>query len=511
LEETPFGRYRLRDLLGRGGMGEVWRAYDTATNRVVALKVLLPHSADDEEFQRRFRREAEVAAGLSDPHVVPIHDYGEIDGRLYVNMRLIDGRDLGEVLRVAGGRLPPARAVHLLEQVAEALEAAHAVGLVHRDIKPSNILVTPRDFVYLIDFGIARASDQTRLTSTGVAVGTFAYMSPERFETTECEPNSDIYALTCVLYETLTGQLPFPGDSLPQQIAAHITKPPPAPTAISPDVSQAFDAVIAKGMAKLPSERFQTTTELAEAARAALDAPTHPEPPKPLPPPVPHQLTPPRVEHPPTVPLPVSTQRPPPPHTPAPNVAHPPTVPRPVSAAFDPAYPEHAQRTAPEHVVLQRKPINRRLIILAAVGLVVLVIIGLIGGRWIIRSNYYVAAQDGRVLIMRGVPGSVLGIPLQGTFEIVCLEDDVLHVIGVDDDRSRCQPLKVDDLNESGQRQVDAGLPAGSLDNAIQQLDQLFSNSLLPLCPPPNPTPTPTPTTVPSVPPVPMGPCRLAA
>jgi serine/threonine protein kinase len=159
LEETPFGRYRLRDLLGHGGMGEVWRAYDTATNRIVALKVLLPHSADDEEFQRRFRREAEVAAGLSDPHVVPIHDYGEIDGRLYVNMRLIDGRDLGEVLRVAGGRLPPARAVHLLEQVAEALEAAHAVGLVHRDIKPSNILVTPRDFVYLIDFGIGACHD----------------------------------------------------------------------------------------------------------------------------------------------------------------------------------------------------------------------------------------------------------------------------------------------------------------------------------------------------------------
>jgi serine/threonine-protein kinase len=252
-------------------MGEVWRAYDTATKRVVALKVLLPHSADDEDFQRRFRREAEVAAGLNDPHVVPIHDYGEIDGRLFVNMRLIEGRDLGEVLR-SGGSLPPARAVHLVGQVAEALEAAHAVGLVHRDVKPSNILVTPRDFVYLIDFGIARASDHTSLTGPGMAVGTFAYMAPERIKSNECEPNSDIYALTCVLYECLTGQLAFPGAALEQQIAAHLGQPPPAPSAIAPAVGSAFDAVIAKGMAKVPSERYRTTSELADAARAALDA-----------------------------------------------------------------------------------------------------------------------------------------------------------------------------------------------------------------------------------------------
>jgi serine/threonine protein kinase len=160
VDGTPFGRYRLVELLGRGGMGEVWRAYDTAINRVVALKLLPANFADDPVFQERFRREAHAAAGLDEPHVVPIYDFGEIDGRLFVTMRLIKGRDLQTVL--AGGALSPERAVRIIEQVARALNAAHKVGLVHRDIKPSNILLDDDDFAYLIDFGNARHSTTSR-------------------------------------------------------------------------------------------------------------------------------------------------------------------------------------------------------------------------------------------------------------------------------------------------------------------------------------------------------------
>ena len=154
MEGTPFGRYRLIERLGQGGMGEVWRALDTETNnRTVAIKLLAPQLAQDDVFVQRFRREADAAARLSNPHIIPIHNYGEIDGRLYVDMRLIEGRDLQEVL--ADGPLPPARSVEIVGQIAKALQAAHRVGLVHRDVKPSNILVDQDDYAYLIDFGIA--------------------------------------------------------------------------------------------------------------------------------------------------------------------------------------------------------------------------------------------------------------------------------------------------------------------------------------------------------------------
>ncbi len=269
MEGTPFGQYRLINLLGRGGMGEVWRAYDTVTDRVVALKVLPANFAADEIFQQRFRREAHAAARLNDPHVVPIHTYGEIDGRLFVDMRLIEGRDLKTVL--AGGALAPPRAVHIVEQVARAVHAAHKIGLVHRDIKPSNILIDENDFAYLIDFGIARAVGETGLTGTDMVVGTLRYMAPERFSSGEAHARSDIYALACVLYECLTGGAPYPGESMEQQLAGHLSTPPPRPS--DSGAPPALDPVIATGMAKNPDQRYATTVDMARAARDAITVP----------------------------------------------------------------------------------------------------------------------------------------------------------------------------------------------------------------------------------------------
>jgi serine/threonine protein kinase len=272
VDGTPFGRYRLIELIGEGGMGEVWRAHDTVTDRVVAIKLLPPKLSKDEDFQQRFRREALAAARLETPHVVPIHDYGEIDGRLFVCMRLIKGRDLATVL--AHGPLEPARAARIIGQVAEALHAAHEIGLIHRDIKPSNILLDDRNFAYLIDFGIARAAEDTRMTKTGNTIGTFAYIAPERLDGRGDEDaRVDIYSLACVLYECLAGEPPFGGDTMARLVAAHLNTPPPRPSIGRPDVPAQVDEVIATGMAKDPEQRYATTVELADAAHDAITTP----------------------------------------------------------------------------------------------------------------------------------------------------------------------------------------------------------------------------------------------
>lgn len=275
MDGTPFGRYRLLGLLGAGGMGQVYRAYDTETDRVVALKVLAQHLAHDPKYRERFRREAHAAARLSEPHVIPIHDYGEIDGRLYLDMRLVEGHDITVLLST--GPIAKDTAVEYIRQIGSALDAAHRAGLVHRDVKPSNILVTAGDFAYLIDFGIAVGSGDSSLTTTGAAIGSFAYTAPERLLHGACDARSDVYSLTCVLYQCLTGSQPFPGDSVEQQITAHLNAPPPRPSA-SAAVPATFDAVIGRGMAKNPEDRYRTAGDLATAARAALDATPTPTP-----------------------------------------------------------------------------------------------------------------------------------------------------------------------------------------------------------------------------------------
>lgn len=267
-----FGPYRLDSLLGRGGMGEVHLAFDTEHQRTVALKTLAPHLADDEEFQSRFRREARHVAKLRNPHVIPIHRYGEIEGQLFIDMRYVEGPDLSELVR-SGGRVEPGRAVAFVEQVASALDAAHSSGLVHRDVKPANVLVdaTVAEFVYLVDFGITRSATTQRsysLTRTGAVLGSLDYMAPEQFDGA-VSIRSDVYGLTCILFELLTGVKPYHGEGLAALMHAHLSTPPPSPSDRDADLG-AFDDVVARGMAKSAEQRYPTAGGLAAAARTAL-------------------------------------------------------------------------------------------------------------------------------------------------------------------------------------------------------------------------------------------------
>lgn len=284
-EETPgtvLGPYRIERLLGRGGFGEVYEATDTDKGRVVALKLLAAPYANDPVFRQRLFREAGNAGRLHSPNVVPVHSYGEVDGRLYIDMRLVPGVDLATLL-AREGALEPARAVWIVRQIASALDAAHEAGMVHRDVKPGNILCGADDFACLVDFGLANAAADTKLTGTGSTIGTFAYVAPERFiDSGSADHRADIYALACVLYECLTATTPFGGSvDLPSLMGAHLNAPIPRPSQTRPGVPTAFDEVVARGMAKDPAARYQTAGELAAAAHRALvgPAPTPASPP----------------------------------------------------------------------------------------------------------------------------------------------------------------------------------------------------------------------------------------
>lgn len=268
-----FGPYELRSLLGKGGMGEVYEAYDTVKGREVAVKLLSEELAADPTYQVRFRRESQAAARLAEPHVIPIHDWGVIDGVLFIDMRLVRGVDLRTLLR-GRGPLSPARAVGIIEQIASALDAAHASNLVHRDVKPANILVTDQDFAYLADFGIAHTEGDSAVTLVGMAVGSYIYMAPERFDVGPVTGRADVYSLACVLHECLTGATPFPSGSMNVLIKSHLSDPPPRPSTQAPGVPAALDEVIRRGMAKDPADRFPAASALAAAARAALASAT---------------------------------------------------------------------------------------------------------------------------------------------------------------------------------------------------------------------------------------------
>jgi Protein kinase domain len=265
---TIIAGYRIDGALGEGGMGTVYRATQLSLERVVALKVLTTELSSDPAFRERFRREGLLQAALDHPHIVTVYEAGETDQRLFLAMRMVKGPTLKELIlrRSLGDR----RALRLLTQVAEALDAAHAKGLIHRDVKPQNVLVGEGDHAYLADFGLTRGHDDTPMTATGLFVGTIDYISPEQARGERATAQSDVYALTAVLYECLTGQVPYVRASEERVLLAHLSEDPPCPSQVRSDLPAALDEVISAGMAKDPAERPTSASELMLNVRRAF-------------------------------------------------------------------------------------------------------------------------------------------------------------------------------------------------------------------------------------------------
>ncbi len=274
---TEFAGYRLRAVLGRGGMSVVYQAENPRLRNLIALKVLAPELADDQLFRTRFREESQIAASLNHPHVIPIHDFGSSDGLLYIAMRYVSGTDLRHLI-AEQGRLRPDAAVHLLGQAARALDAAHRRGLVHRDVKPGNLLIAQGtedgdpDHVYLADFGITKyVGGRTGLTIAGTVLGTVHYASPEQIQELPVLGPADQYALGCVLYECLTGRAPFEKSSNEAIMWGHVHEFAAPPSLLRPGLPPAVDEVFARVLAKDPDERYADCREFIAAARGALD------------------------------------------------------------------------------------------------------------------------------------------------------------------------------------------------------------------------------------------------
>ena len=268
-----FAGHRIDGIVGRGGMGVVYRATDLTLDRQVALKLIAPGVAGDDEFRARFERECRVAASLDHPHVVPIFHAGREGDRLYVTMRYVEGTDLRALL-AEQGRLEPQRAVALIAQVAGALDEAHRHGLVHRDVKPGNILIGSHEGAeraFLTDFGVTKQRTAAEdLTRTGMAVGTADFMSPEQARGGDVDGRADVYSLGCVLFRALSGQVVFDRDSDLDKLWAHVHEPPPALLDVRPELPEALGAAVARALAKDPDARPQTAGELAAEAYAAL-------------------------------------------------------------------------------------------------------------------------------------------------------------------------------------------------------------------------------------------------
>ena len=290
--------YRIEAVLGRGGMGVVYLANQLSLDRPVALKVIAPELAGDVVFGERFKRESRIAASIEHPNVIPVYEAGEGEGLLFLTMRYVDGTDLKALLE-ADGRLEPGRAARLLAQVAAALAAAHRRGLMHRDVKPANVLVDredQREHAYLTDFGIARhVAATSALTATGSVVGTLDYLAPERIVEGGGDARADVYALGCVLFQVLTGSVPYPRDHDAAKMYAHLNAPVPDARELNRAVPDALAELAMQAMAKEPDARVHSASELAERLVEVADTRESPLPETlPATPPIPEAPRPPR-------------------------------------------------------------------------------------------------------------------------------------------------------------------------------------------------------------------------
>jgi hypothetical protein len=268
LTGKTFGQYEIGELLGRGGMAVVYKAQQTSIGRTVAIKVMPSHLSGESGFLQRFEREVKVIADLQHPRVLPVYDYGQIDGRPYIVMAYMSGQTLAE--RIQGGALPLQDTVRLVEQIAEGLDHAHKKGVIHRDFKPSNVLLDENSNAFLADFGIAKISESTvQLTGSGI-VGTPAYMAPEMADSGEVTPSVDIYALGITLFQMLTGSYPYKGETPIRIMMAHTSDPVPDVRAVRPDLPARITDVVYKAMAKTPEERYATAGALAAALKQAV-------------------------------------------------------------------------------------------------------------------------------------------------------------------------------------------------------------------------------------------------
>jgi serine/threonine protein kinase len=270
MDRPTLGDYRIEGIVGLGRTGIVYLATDSRTGRAVALKVLREDVSIDPIYRERFRREGALLAALRHPHVIPIYGMGEINGDLYIATRLVSGtlKNL-----IVAGQIPLDFAIRVVTAVAEAVDAAHIAGIVHRDVKPANVLIDPGPQVYLGDFGLARDPDGAALTVPGQVIGTLDYMAPEHLEAEGVGPAADIYALTCLMYETLTGEVPFIRGTDAAVMYAHVMEDPPSVSAKRPEIPAALDEVIAAGMAKDPDDRPPTARALLTETLRALGRP----------------------------------------------------------------------------------------------------------------------------------------------------------------------------------------------------------------------------------------------